>query len=161
MQAAGNYELRKATNRDVPAIWTLISSVLRSYGIAANTQTTDQDLVDIEAAYWNKRGAFFALLNGEEIIGTVALQRETDVACELCRMYLAPQYRGQGLGRRLLNHALREARGRGFKEVHLKTASVLTEAIALYKRAGFNPIVGAKTGGNCDLVMSRTLDEVE
>jgi putative acetyltransferase len=153
MQAVGDYTLRAATNADLPAVWRLISSVLASYGITSNRQTTDSDLVDIEATYWNKKGAFYVLLEGEAVIGTVALQHETDATCELCRMYLAPQYHGQGLGRRLLEHALREARERGFKEMRLKTASVLVEAISLYKRAGFSTVEGAVTCGNCDLVM--------
>jgi ribosomal protein S18 acetylase RimI-like enzyme len=151
-------ELRRATSADRPAIWQLIANVLRSYGITPDEQTTDQDLTDIEGNYWNQGGAFFVLLKGREVIGTVALHRESDQTCELCRMYLLPQYRGQGLGRRMLEHLLREARERGFAEVRLKTASVLIEAISLYKRAGFTVLEGAEAGGNCDLVMSRRLD---
>jgi N-acetylglutamate synthase-like GNAT family acetyltransferase len=157
MQTAGDYVLREATNADVPAVWTLISSVLSSYGITTNRQTTDKDLVDIEANYWDRKGAFFLLVRGEEVIGTAALHHETDAVCEICRMYLAPQYRGQGLGRRLLEHCVREARERGFEEMCLKTASVLVEAISLYKRAGFTIMEGAEAGGNCDLVMRRSL----
>jgi N-acetylglutamate synthase-like GNAT family acetyltransferase len=157
IQKKGDYSLRKATNADRPAIWALISSVLRSYGITTNEQTTDKDLVDIEANYWDSKGAFFLLLRGEEVIGTVALHYETDAVCEICRMYLAPQYRGQGLGRRLLEHCVSEARERGFEEMCLKTASVLVEAISLYKRAGFTVVEGAEAGGNCDLVMKRSL----
>ncbi|MCX6926724.1 MAG: GNAT family N-acetyltransferase [Verrucomicrobia bacterium] len=156
-QSPGDYRLRKATNADVPAVWNLITNVLRSYNITTNPQTTDKDLVDIEADYWNRNGAFFVLLNREEIIGTVALQQETDTSCEICRMYLAPAYRGQGLGRKLLEHSVGEARERGFKELYLKTASVLLEAISLYKRAGFTVVEGAEACGNCDLVMRRVL----
>lgn len=156
-QAVGNFALREATNADVPAVWALITSVLRSYGITTNPQTTDLDLTDIQANYWTRKGAFFVLLDGEKIIGTVALHHETDAACELCRMYLETQYRGHGLGRRLLEHSIREAQMRGFREVRLKTASVLVEAIALYKRAGFVTVEGAEAGGNCDLVMRRVL----
>jgi len=54
---------------------------------------------------------------------------------------------------------VREARERGFEEVRLKTASVLVEAISLYKRAGFSVVEGAEAGGNCDLVMRRNLNE--
>jgi putative acetyltransferase len=157
MQTVGDYALRPATNADLPAVWDLISRVLASYGITSNRQTTDQDLVDIEATYWDRKGAFYVLLRGDSVIGTVALQHETDAACELCRMYLAPQHRGQGLGRKLLEHALSEARTRGFREVHLKTASVLLEAIALYERAGFSVVPGALPCGNCDLMMRKAL----
>jgi ribosomal protein S18 acetylase RimI-like enzyme len=157
MQTVSDYTLRKATNADLAAVWALISSILRSYGFSPNRHTTDQDLADIEANYWDRRGAFFVMLDGEEVIGTVALQRETDASCELCRMYLAPEYRGRGLGRKLLEHFVREAKASGLKEMHLKTASVLVEAISLYKRAGFTVVEGAEAGGNCDLVMHRLL----
>jgi N-acetylglutamate synthase-like GNAT family acetyltransferase len=158
MPTSGDYTLRKATNADRPAVWTLISSVLRNYGITPNEDTTDRDLANIEANYWNRKGAFFVLLNGDEVIGTVALHHETDAVCELCRMYLAPQYRGQGLGHRMLDHSLRQARQSGFKEMRLKTASVLIEAISLYRRAGFTAVKGAQAGGNCDLVMHKVLE---
>jgi N-acetylglutamate synthase-like GNAT family acetyltransferase len=158
MQQSSSYTLRKATNADGGAVWTLIAGVLRSYGITPDLATTDLDLADIEANYWKRKGAFFVLLDGEEVIGTVALHHETAAVCELCRMYLAPQYRGKGLGRRLLEHSLQQARESGFGEVRLKTASVLVEAISLYKRAGFTPVEGAKPCGNCDLVMSRMLE---
>ena len=157
MRATGDYTLRKATNADVPAVWALISTVLQSYGMTTNPATMDKDLVDIEANYWDRKGAFFVLLEGEVVIGTAALHHEKDMVCEICRMYLAPQYRGQGLGRRLLEHCVREARERGFEEMRLKTASVLVEAISLYKRAGFTVVEGAEVDGNCDLVMRRSL----
>lgn len=154
---ADDFTLRRATNADIPAVWTLVSSILHSYGITANEQTTDKDLTDLEAHYWSRRGAFFVLLHGAEIIGTAALHGETDTRCELCRMYLAQPYRGRGLGHRMLEVCLREARDRGYSEVQLQTASVLVEAIALYKRAGFTVVDGAAAGGNCDLVMRRSL----
>jgi hypothetical protein len=69
MQTVGDYTLRKATNADLPAVWSLISSVLRSYGIISNRQTTDRDLADIEANYWNRKGAFFALLKQRSLRG--------------------------------------------------------------------------------------------
>jgi N-acetylglutamate synthase-like GNAT family acetyltransferase len=157
MQTVDEFTLREATNADMPAVWSLISSVLRCYGITSNRQTTDRDLTDIEANYGNGKGSFFVLLKGEAIIGTVALHHETQGICELCRMYLASAYRGQGLGRRLLEHGVRVARERGYKEICLKTASVLVEAISLYKRGGFRTVEGAVKCGNCDLEMRRML----
>ena len=152
------YLLRRATGRDAAGIWRLITAVLAEFGIVTNRQTTDRDLTDIEAHYDDCDGVFFVLLEARTVIGTVALRRASARNCELCRMYLAQGYRGQGLGRRLFDHALAEARRRGFREVLLKTASVLTTAIALYERAGFRPVPGHKAGGNCDRMMRLRLD---
>ena len=149
------YTFRAATSEDAPRIWGLISQVLLSYGITPDAATTDQDLVNLEASY--PPGAFFVLLDGTRVVGTVALRPDADRRCELCRMYLDARYRRRGLGRRLLAHALREARRRGCQELYLKTASVLTEALALYRQAGFEVVTGAPVGGNCDLLMRLSL----
>ncbi|MBI5381078.1 MAG: GNAT family N-acetyltransferase [Opitutae bacterium] len=145
--------MRPATNGDAPAIWTLITDVLRSHGIITDCATTDRDLVDIEASYLRPGGKFFVLLDETAIIGTVALRHESAESCELCRMYLAAEHRGRGLGQRLLEHALAEARADGYREVTLKTAAVLETAIAMYRWAGFVPDTATKTCGNCNLAM--------
>jgi ribosomal protein S18 acetylase RimI-like enzyme len=155
MPTIDHYTLRAATNADAPQIWGLISRVLLSYGITPDAATTDRDLADLAASY--PPGTFFVLLDGAQIIGTVALRPDAEARWELCRMYLDAQYRRQGLGRRLLAHALREARRRGCAELYLKTASVLTEAISLYRHAGFHTVAGAPVGGNCDTVMRLSL----
>lgn len=53
------------------------------------------------------------------------------------RMWIAPEVRGTGLGRRLLEE-LEEQCGAGV--VRLETHAVLTEAIALYRSAGYDEI---------------------
>ncbi len=151
------YVLRRATNRDAAEIWNLISGVLSSFGIVADRTTTDRDLTDIDGHYWERGGVFFALLDGPIVIGTVALRRESDEVCELCRMYLAADHRGRGLGRHLFSRVMAEARNRGFREIYLKTASVLTTAISLYERAGFRPAPGSRADGNCNRVMRMEL----
>ena len=156
MPTIDHYTLRAATNKDAPAIWALISQVLLGYGITPDLATTDRDLANIEASY--QPGAFFVLLDGARLIGTVALRPDSERRCELCRMYLDARYRRQGLGRRLLEHALVEARRQGIAELYLKTASVLTEAISLYRQASFRAVAGAPASGNCDTVMRMTLE---
>ncbi len=154
---AHSYVLRAATNADQPAIWELISSVLRSYGIMPDLRTTDSDLADIEASYTSAGGHFFALLDGARLIGTVALAKTSSTACELCRMYLSPEYRRQGLGRQLLDKALSEAKSSGYAEVHLKTAGVLVEAIKLYESVGFERTCSIPVSENCNLAMTMKL----
>jgi len=81
----------------------------------------------------------------------------TRAACELRKMYLHRDYRGKGLGRGLLEHALAEARRLGFKRVTLETASVLKEAIRLYESYGFKPYRPAHLSCRCDQAYSLDL----
>ena len=76
--------------------------------------------------------------------------RATLPTCELRKMYLHRDYRGKGHGKRLLEHALAEARRLGFKTITLETASVLTEAILLYERYGFHPYQPPHLSPRCD-----------
>lgn len=48
-------------------------------------------------------------------------------------------YRGQGLGRRLIEDALDKARKEGFTRVELSVHAGNAPAIALYKKVGFVP----------------------
>jgi putative acetyltransferase len=157
MSQSDSCRFRRATNADGAEIWQLISTALAEYRIVACGATTDRDLLDIEGSYWNAGGAFHVLVDDTTIVGTVALHRDSDTVCELCRMYLAAKYRGRGLGRLLFDKALAEAKQLGFEEIRLETAAVLTEAIALYKAAGFALVEGKPTGKNCNLVMSKRI----
>lgn len=131
--------LRPATNRDIPAVQTLVFGILRSYGLEPAPETTDSDLADIERHYRDRGGYFAVMESGEgKIIGTVAIYPlEEPGACELRKMYLDAGFRGQGLGRLLLEDALVWAKTAGFRHVMLETASVLQDAIRLYQSYGF------------------------
>jgi len=72
-------------------------------------------------------------------------------------MYLHRDYRGRGLGKWLLEHALAEGRRLGFKRVTLETASVLKEAIRLYEAYGFQPYRPTHLSCRCDQAYSLNL----
>jgi putative acetyltransferase len=65
-------------------------------------------------------------------------------------MYLHKVHRGKGLGKFLLEDALSKARQLGFEKMILETASVLKEAIALYKSYGFKEFMPDHLSSRCD-----------
>jgi putative acetyltransferase len=65
-------------------------------------------------------------------------------------MYIEKPARGLGLGKRLVEDLLAAARRSGFREVWLKTNSVLIEAIALYQKYGFRPQAAEYLPPRCD-----------
>ena len=73
-------------------------------------------------------------------IGSGALKFNGDEPTELKRMWVAPSARGLGLGRRLLRELERLAGSRGVNIVRLETNRNLTEAIALYRSAGYREV---------------------
>ena len=82
-------------------------------------------------------GQFFvAYLHGEPI-GCGGVKHHADTPSEIKRMWIAPQARGLGLGRRLLEKLEDCARTGGARVARIETSAVLTEALALYRSAGW------------------------
>lgn len=75
------------------------------------------------------------------LLGSVALKEVTPTHLELKTMRVTASGRGRGLGRRLLDHALSEARAAGAARVSLETgvAAAFDPARTLYASAGFVP----------------------
>jgi putative acetyltransferase len=143
--------IREATGRDADAIRAIVGETLAEFGFPVESTGADADLDDVPRSYQDRGGAFRVIEDDAGVIvGCGGLYPiEQDIA-ELRKMYFRPTIRGQGLGRRLLDDLIAEARGRKFQRIELETASNLTAAIALYQRAGFVETKGPKHSCRCD-----------
>ncbi|MGH6815207.1 MAG: GNAT family N-acetyltransferase [Hyphomicrobiaceae bacterium] len=70
-------------------------------------------------------------------VGCGALIVESDGSAELKRMWVAPESRGQGIGRALLSALEAEARNRAVTALRLETGIRQPAAIELYRSDGF------------------------
>jgi len=143
--------LRPANNKDCVKVTELVYGVLREYGLKPDPGATDVDLKDIEQSYFERGGAFYVLEEEDgSIIASYGLYLIDEQACELRKMYLLNAHRGKGFGKLLLEDALAKARQIGFKKMTLETASVLKEAISLYKSYGFEEFEPEHMSSRCD-----------
>ena len=85
---------------------------------------------------------------------------DTEVA-EVKSMYLAPGFRGHGMARQLLNELEEIARRHGCRAVRLDTSDYLTEAIALYRAAGYEEVPAYNRNPKASLWFERSLEEEE
>ena len=76
-------------------------------------------------------------LENEMALGMAAYHRHSAERCEMKRLYVRPEARGQHLGDTLVNEIIRLAKEAGYKEMVLDTIKPLTAAINLYKKYGF------------------------
>jgi putative acetyltransferase len=158
MREAASPRLRPATNADCRPVMNLVYAVLGEYQLQPDPACTDADLKDIEQSYLQRGGVFYVLEDQDgSVIGSYGLYPLQPGTCELRKMYLHRDYRGRGLGRRLLEDALTNARRLGFARMTLETASVLKEAIRLYESYGFTPYQPDHLSARCDQAYMLTL----
>jgi DNA-binding MarR family transcriptional regulator/GNAT superfamily N-acetyltransferase len=84
-------------------------------------------------------GLFLVATLRAQPVGCGALKFRAETA-ELKRMWVASPARGLGVGRRLLAELERRAADHGSRAVRLDTNATLTEAIAMYRSAGYDEI---------------------
>ncbi len=92
-----------------------------------------------------------ALFNGKGA-GCIALRKFSENICEMKRLYVRDEYRGLGIGRKLVSMIIEEAIRLNYRYVRLDTLETLKNALGLYESFGFydiepyvyNPIAGAR-----------------
>jgi putative acetyltransferase len=149
--------LRKANIEDESKIMDLVKSVLSDYGLKTNPRETDKDLSDLNANYFNKNGWFAVIEKENEIIGSYGIFKIDIKTCELRKMYLLNNYQGQGLGRLMMEDALKKARELGYSEIVLETNKLLDKAINLYGKYGFVQYKPSHLSDRCDFAMRKEL----
>jgi ribosomal protein S18 acetylase RimI-like enzyme len=79
----------------------------------------------------------FLAIADNQIVGSVAILGSSRHLAQLRWFLIHPDYRGRGLGKKLLDEAIVFCRERDYQKVYLMTTSMQETAIALYKKAGF------------------------
>jgi len=85
-------------------------------------------------------GAFVIARLKERPVGCGALKLHPRAPAELKRMWVSPDSRGLGVGRKLLVELERLAKNGGARRVQLETNRTLKEAIQLYRSAGYREV---------------------
>ena len=97
----------------------------------------DEAVLSRPAAILRKGGFILFARLGKRIIGTCALLKQGASRFELSKMAVTESYQGLGIGRRLLEAAIRTFATRANGELFLETSSALAPAIKLYESVGF------------------------
>ncbi len=85
-------------------------------------------------------GLFLLATLHSEPVGCGVLKFHQDAPAHIKRMWVAPDVRGLGLGRRLLGELEAQAAAHGVRTLQLETNRALNEAISLYRTAGYREV---------------------
>ena len=74
-------------------------------------------------------------------VGCIGLRPiEPSGCCEMKGLYVSPDGRGSGIGKTLVEAIVREAERIGYRQMRLDTLPSMAEAVALYRKSGFEPM---------------------
>jgi GNAT superfamily N-acetyltransferase len=97
----------------------------------------EQELAGLPGKYAPPKGSLLIAYNGDEPVGCVAMRDLGGGVCEMKRMFVLEPARGRGVGRRLADQIIEDARTAGYRAMRLDTSKRQREAMQLYERSGF------------------------
>lgn len=115
----------------------LFEEYQRELGLDLGFQGFQEELATLPGKYMTPKGRLYVVYDQGEAIGCAALRPLEEGICEVKRMYLRPDRRGEGIGKELLILLLKAAEMSGYDRVRLDSLGRLTGAIRLYESLGF------------------------
>jgi putative acetyltransferase len=131
-------QIRQAANEDdINAARALFQEYADSLGIDLSYQGFSEELANLPGRYVPPRGRLLIAWTEMCVVGCIGLRPHAESACEIKRLYVRPEFRNLGIGRRLAEAIIFEAKQIGFALIRLDTLPTMTAAIRLYESLGF------------------------
>ncbi len=112
------------------------------FGLALCFQNFDEEVANLPGKYAAARGGrLFLAFADEHLAGCIALRKLEDGVCEMKRLFVKNEFRGQKIGLALIEKIIEEARKIGYEKMRLDTfPPKMAKAVSLYESYGFRGI---------------------
>ncbi len=124
----------------IQAARALFEEYAASLNISLCFQNFAQELAGLPGRYAPPEGRLWLAEWETSLAGCLALGPLAPGIGELKRLYVRPEFRRFGIGRRLVENAIREAATIGYQALRLDTMRAMAAARALYAALGFREI---------------------
>lgn len=136
-----NWVIRKIERQDNQSVAVLIRSVFDEMEIPKVGTAYEDPYLDLMFEEYNKpKSVYFVVEMEGEILGCAGiapLENGDPNICELQKMYFSPKLRGLGIGGKLMEECLEQARNFGFENCYIETMPFMHAAQKLYRKSGF------------------------
>jgi len=152
------FTVRRALPEDHAAVARELADYLAFIGDALDAEGLDNDIAHWQEEYDGRTGVLLVVADAAgEVVGTAAVRLLEPGVGELKRMWLRPAWQGRGLGRRLMDACLDQARRLGCRALRLDTQAKLEAAVRLYRAYGFSEVARYNRNHRADIWMERSL----
>ncbi|PBJ14607.1 GNAT family N-acetyltransferase [Flavobacterium sp. ACN6] len=159
-----NWLIRAIEKEDNQAVASLIRSVFDELEIPKVGTAYEDPYLDLMFEEYSKaKSAYFVVENEGEIVGCAGiapLENGDPEICELQKMYFLPKTRGLGIGAKMMEKCLEQARDFGFEKCYIETMPFMHAAQKLYKKSGFEYLdapLGSTGHCSCPVWMLKVL----
>lgn len=126
---------------DMRTVRALFEEYVSWLGVNLCFQNFDKEVAGLPGDYAPPSGRLYLAIEEGEVAGCIALRKIAAGICEMKRLYVRPAFRGSGLGRKLTEQIIADARAIGYMSLRLDTLpGKMDQAIALYRSLGFKNI---------------------
>lgn len=132
--------IRATTRAHLSAAAELFREYAASLPFSLCFQGFDEELATLPGRYAPPAGVILLAMAGETPVGCIAMRPLPDLGdgvCEMKRMYVVPTWQGQGIGRRLAEQLIADARTAGHTRMKLDSEPDMAAAMGLYRSLGF------------------------
>lgn len=138
---------------DVETARTLFREYENKMGLDLCFQGFEAELASLPGNYAEPSGRLLIATIDGQIAGCVALKKVDDETCEMKRLYVREEFRGQKVGIALIERLISDARSIGYKRLRLDTfPPIMAKAVELYRSYGFREIEPYTTDPHPDLL---------
>jgi ribosomal protein S18 acetylase RimI-like enzyme len=122
---------------DHAAVLAIFTEFVNSPTVSLEHQGYAEEFANLPGKYAPPEGRLLLGVDGERVLGCVALRRVDERICEMKRLYVRPAARGMALGRGLVEAIVSEARSAGYAEIRLDVLAEFEAARGIYRAMGF------------------------
>lgn len=104
-------------------------------------QGFESELADLLGKYATPDGRLYLAYSDEELAGCIAMRKLENGVCEMKRLFVRDEFRGQKIGIQLIKKLIADAKKIGYSKMRLDTyPQKMAKAVKLYESHGFRQI---------------------